>query len=688
MSRHAYPLLLDVTDRLVVIIGGGVVASRKARGVLEAGATRVRMVAPSFADEVPEAVERVASRYEPAHLDGAGLVFAATDCAEVNDEVVRDARVRGLLVCRANSDDDLPGDFVTPAKLTRGPVTIAVDSYGPVTDNAQSVFELSVIETIPGIKEEIKKDYGFDVDFEKAKHYLEENDGAGNTFKATAKPVLIGTAVVGATTMIFSIIVTLTGGLQASLVSKLSLMHPPFLLGLIAGGALPGLAVLGFGGASAAIRVLAAKQKSPGARKFLAGISSIPALAGLLAKSGIDLYHKAAGTEEDARKALAQKDRLGLLSDEKNLERISAKRKGAIVAGENIERQGRLARLAAAFGAGWLFGHAVGGGHHDNADHAAAPDPSPEAASTHADAAPPHANEPQGLKIEQAPLAKPEVAPVEHHAAPEHAQPHASARHEPPAANPAQTAEAPNTASMSSEDKIAEIYKYQAEHGGLPPGSDANIDKTIEHIEHHDLEPQPQDAPASEASGPAGSEPVQPEQAPDPVQQPGVEAESASSSSVLPGEHEPGTIDHPHETAPAVENSSVPPESSGASTGDTAGAHEAAATPELNQNGFDLSRPDAAMVHGKYFGYGHTTKESYDQAVTLLMKNPKLHDGTPAYWMERQPGIFGDKIIVHALRFKPGEMVSPQPYAVDDALKPVVMPPVPKPEDYQPIPTR
>ena len=86
--------------------------------------------------------------------------------------------------------------------LGMGPVTIAVDSYGPVTDNAQSVYELSVIETIPGIKEEIKKDYGFDVNFERAKHLLEENDGAGNTFKATAKPVLIGTAVVGATTMI------------------------------------------------------------------------------------------------------------------------------------------------------------------------------------------------------------------------------------------------------------------------------------------------------------------------------------------------------------------------------------------------------------------------------------------------------------------------------------------------------
>jgi K(+)-stimulated pyrophosphate-energized sodium pump len=119
--------------------------------------------------------------------------------------------------------------------LGMGPVTIAVDSYGPVTDNAQSVYELSVIESIPNVKEDIKKEFGFDVDFEKAKQYLEENDGAGNTFKATAKPVLIGTAVVGATTMIFSIIVLLTDGLTRDL-QKLSLLHPPFLLGLIAGG--------------------------------------------------------------------------------------------------------------------------------------------------------------------------------------------------------------------------------------------------------------------------------------------------------------------------------------------------------------------------------------------------------------------------------------------------------------------
>jgi K(+)-stimulated pyrophosphate-energized sodium pump len=121
--------------------------------------------------------------------------------------------------------------------LGMGPVTIAVDSYGPVTDNAQSVYELSTIESIPGVKEDIKKSFGFDVNFEKAKHFLEENDGAGNTFKATAKPVLIGTAVVGATTMIFSIVMTLTGGLTYDL-DKLSMLHPPFLLGLITGGAM------------------------------------------------------------------------------------------------------------------------------------------------------------------------------------------------------------------------------------------------------------------------------------------------------------------------------------------------------------------------------------------------------------------------------------------------------------------
>jgi len=121
--------------------------------------------------------------------------------------------------------------------LGMGPVTIAVDSYGPVTDNAQSVFELSVIEGIPGIQQELKKDFGLNVHFEHAKALLEENDGAGNTFKATAKPVLIGTAVVGATTMIFSIIMELTLGLTQN-VDKLGLLHPPFLLGLVTGGAI------------------------------------------------------------------------------------------------------------------------------------------------------------------------------------------------------------------------------------------------------------------------------------------------------------------------------------------------------------------------------------------------------------------------------------------------------------------
>jgi len=121
--------------------------------------------------------------------------------------------------------------------LGMGPVTIAVDSYGPVTDNAQSVYELSTIETMPRVHEELRQSFGFEPDFERAKHFLEENDGAGNTFKATAKPVLIGTAVVGATTMVFSIIVMLTQGLTKDL-EKLSLLHPPFLLGLVMGGAM------------------------------------------------------------------------------------------------------------------------------------------------------------------------------------------------------------------------------------------------------------------------------------------------------------------------------------------------------------------------------------------------------------------------------------------------------------------
>ncbi|MHB0997260.1 MAG: sodium-translocating pyrophosphatase [Elusimicrobiales bacterium] len=134
--------------------------------------------------------------------------------------------------------------------LGMGPVTIAVDSYGPVTDNAQSVFELSTIEAIPGIKEELKKDFGFDVDFENGKKFLEENDGAGNTFKATAKPVLIGTAVVGATTLIFAIIQLLSSKYGTvgpeGIYEGLSIMNPLFLLGLITGGAI----IYWFSGAS------------------------------------------------------------------------------------------------------------------------------------------------------------------------------------------------------------------------------------------------------------------------------------------------------------------------------------------------------------------------------------------------------------------------------------------------------
>ncbi len=140
--------------------------------------------------------------------------------------------------------------------LGMGPVTIAVDSYGPVTDNAQSVYELSLIEQEPGIREELMRDHGFDPDFDRAKLLLEENDGAGNTFKATAKPVLIGTAVVGATTMIFSIVVLLAGkrdeitgrvmGLDPGRVADLSILHAPFLLGLLAGTA----AIYWFTGAS------------------------------------------------------------------------------------------------------------------------------------------------------------------------------------------------------------------------------------------------------------------------------------------------------------------------------------------------------------------------------------------------------------------------------------------------------
>ncbi len=128
--RATYPLMLDVSEVIAVIVGGGGVAVRKARGLIDAGCRQVRMVSPTFHDDVPGAVERVAERFEPRHLDGARLVFAATDSADVNDAVVRAARQRGLFVNRADVDEDEPGDFTTPAILRKGPVTVTVSTAG------------------------------------------------------------------------------------------------------------------------------------------------------------------------------------------------------------------------------------------------------------------------------------------------------------------------------------------------------------------------------------------------------------------------------------------------------------------------------------------------------------------------------------------------------------------------------
>jgi len=127
----AYPLLLDVTGRLVVIVGGGRVAVRKATGLLAAGARRVRCVAPILSEELPASIERVTEAYDDRHLDGAGLVFAVTDRKDVNDAVVRDARRRGILVNRADGDDAEPGDFFTPAKLEEGAVIVTVSAGSP-----------------------------------------------------------------------------------------------------------------------------------------------------------------------------------------------------------------------------------------------------------------------------------------------------------------------------------------------------------------------------------------------------------------------------------------------------------------------------------------------------------------------------------------------------------------------------
>jgi siroheme synthase-like protein len=132
---HAYPIQLEVTGRLIVIVGGGTVAARKADGLLAAGATRVRCVSPAFHETLPAAVERVAAAYEAAHLDGATLAFAATNAPDVNDAVVRDARLRGILVNRADRDtaDDATGDFTVPATHRVGPITITVAAGGNPT---------------------------------------------------------------------------------------------------------------------------------------------------------------------------------------------------------------------------------------------------------------------------------------------------------------------------------------------------------------------------------------------------------------------------------------------------------------------------------------------------------------------------------------------------------------------------
>lgn len=129
--RHAYPLLLDVTDRLIVLVGGGAVAARKAAGLLEAGATHVRCISRTFHPDLPGAVVRVDGPYEARHLEGAWLVFAATDSPDVNDAVVRDAQERGILVNRADADEQDPGNFVVPARLRKGPITVTVSAGSP-----------------------------------------------------------------------------------------------------------------------------------------------------------------------------------------------------------------------------------------------------------------------------------------------------------------------------------------------------------------------------------------------------------------------------------------------------------------------------------------------------------------------------------------------------------------------------
>lgn len=143
---HAYPINLDVTGRTILIVGGGHVAARKARGLIEAGAGLVRCVAPAFCEELPAAVDRVRGTYCPDHLTGATLVFAATDRADVNEAVVRDAHARNLLVNRADADDEEPGDFALPARFRRGDVTVTVSAGSPalaamIRDRLEQTFD-------------------------------------------------------------------------------------------------------------------------------------------------------------------------------------------------------------------------------------------------------------------------------------------------------------------------------------------------------------------------------------------------------------------------------------------------------------------------------------------------------------------------------------------------------------------
>jgi precorrin-2 dehydrogenase/sirohydrochlorin ferrochelatase len=166
--QQGYPILLGISNRLIVIVGGGSVAVRKAAGVLDAGATRVRVVAPEIDAQMQPPVERIKERYAPQHLAGAALVFAATNSRDVNDAVTRDARARGILVNQA--DDPTTSDFVTPAQLKRGPVTITVSAGSPalavfIRDAISKQFDdrwRMMAEAMQTLRPELQKDEAVD----------------------------------------------------------------------------------------------------------------------------------------------------------------------------------------------------------------------------------------------------------------------------------------------------------------------------------------------------------------------------------------------------------------------------------------------------------------------------------------------------------------------------------------------